>query len=818
MESTKTKVPVILDESHRSALLECRDIALVFFTAQLDDMFNNVNETLWDFADKAETNEFQRRFIDAATVVTGGRSDLEFVYRELISKGFSDFTAGRNIADMFDNVPREYSGKNELELVSRDAVEEFVAIQNIVEKSKSSCFQQLYALGQRLSLIRGGTKASDFDIPAGPLHSAYSFGKAIESLELDMDINLVLFFLFEKYVMKEMGTVYEKYNECLANAGIFPNLKIVAPKVPHSETEKKAEEASASDKEDGASLPADSGQQLGGGRRAGGSGQGISLGEEIFGSICNLLAMLRQNDPLFETHPQLNPDAPPVVMATKPTLVAAIGDIQSALSQEYKPVSSLGGKDNPDFQVDTAILAQYQQNPFEDQNQLFGGVERRRIPTADLDTIELVGMLFEYVLNDTGLPNIVKALISHLHTPFLKVDVLVQDLLIDDQYVARKLLDMMLDASRNWVDEKHLQQGIYYPMERQVERIIHEFREDTSLFTEVVHDFQNDLDVLEQKALAAEERAREAERGRDRLEAARRQAKSVIVSHIGQRKLPVAMKRFLFQIWMYRMTLMLVRNPNAEQTDAWERTIMIIDTLLWALGAPKDAVKRKKLREIFPALKRRIEKGLASVGDYYEPEAQALFDLLERYQNEPKKAPAEVKQEGSATRETASTVHVAANQEAVAEQAVENNQVTTQADSAAGSPAESQEEHPEEGVDDMVPDVDEEPLTPEEEVMALRLRDTEFGTWFQFLDDNTGTPKKAKLSWFSPLTKRYMFVDRNGIQIAVKPFKALVREMSEGTAKTIDPPGVSFFNLAMQSIKEMLERATGPVKTMSSRQ
>jgi len=191
---------------------------------------------------------------------------------------------------------------------------------------------------------------------------------------------------------------------------------------------------------------------------------------------------------------------------------------------------------------------------------------------------------------------------------------------------------------------------------------------------------------------------------------------------------------------------------------------------------------------------------------------------LERYQNEPKKAPAEVKQEGSATRETASTVHVAANQEAVAEQAVENNQVTTQADSAAGSPAESQEEHPEEGVDDMVPDVDEEPLTPEEEVMALRLRDTEFGTWFQFLDDNTGTPKKAKLSWFSPLTKRYMFVDRNGIQIAVKPFKALVREMSEGTAKTIDPPGVSFFNLAMQSIKEMLERATGPVKTMSSRQ
>ncbi len=829
MESTATKVPVILDESHRSALLECRDTSLVFFTAQLDDLFNNVNDALWDFADKAETNEFQRRFIDAATIVTGSRSDLEFNYRELISKGFSDFIAGGNIADLFDNVPREYSGKDELELVSRNAVEEFVAIQNIVEKSKSSCFQQLYALGQRLSLIRGGTKANDFDIPAGPLHSVYSFSKAIESLELAMDINLVLFFLFEKYVMKEMGTVYEQYNECLANAGIFPNLKIVAPKVPHSETAKEAEEAPAPDMEDDAFIPADSGRHQFGGSGGGGTGgsggpgQGISLGEEIFGSICNLLAMRRENDPLFQMHPELNPDAPPVVMATKPTLVAAIADIQTKLSKEFKPVSSLGGNDNPNFQVDTAILEQYQQNPFEDQDQLFGGVERRRIPTADLDTIELVGMLFEYVLNDTGLPNIVKALISHLHTPFLKVAVLDPDFLIDDQHVARKLLDMMLDAGRNWVDEKHLQQGAYYPMERQVERIIHEFQEDTSIFAEVMHDFQNDIDVLEQKALAAEERAREAERGRDRLEAARRQAKSVIVSHIGQRKLPVAMKRFLFQIWMYRMTLMLVRNPNAEQTDAWERTIMIIDTLLWTLGASKNAAKRKKLREIFPALKRRIEKGLASVSDYYEPEAQALFDLLESYQNEPKKAQAEVKHEVSATRETvvnqeaAANAHVTPDKETVAEQIVVNNQGIPQVDSAAVPVAESQEEHPEEDVDDMAPDVDEEPLTPEEEVMALRLRNTEFGTWFQFVDD-TGTPRKAKLSWFSPLTKRYMFVDRNGVQVAVKPFKALVREMSEGTAKTIDPPGVSFFNLAMQSIKEMLERATGPVKTMSSRQ
>jgi len=824
MDITATESSVILDESHRSALLECRDTVLVFFTAQLDDLFNNVNDALWDFADKAETNEFQRRFIDAATLVTSNRSDLEYTYREFISKGFGNFTAGRHIADMFDNVPREYSGKDEMELLSRNAVEEYVAIQNIVDKSKSSCFHQLYALGQRLSLIRGGAKPNDFDIPAGPLHSVYSFSKTIESLELAMDINLVLFFLFEKYVMKKMEVVYEKYNECLAKAGVFPNLKIVAPKVPHSEPE-KVEHAPVLDSKEDQNLPTGPGQHqsttaTGVGVSHGGGGQTVSLGEEIFGSICDLLAIRRQNDPLFEMHPELNPNAPSVVLTSKPVLVAAIDDIQTTMSREYKSVSSQGGCDDPDFLVNTALLNQYQHNPSEDQNQLFSGVERRKIPSADLDTIELVGMLFEYVLNDTGLPNIVKALISHLHTPFLKVAVIDQDFLVDEQHVARRLLDLMLDAGRDWVDEKHLQQGVYYQMERQVERVIHEFKEDISLFSEVMQDLQNDISMLEQKASAAEERAREAERGRDRLGAARRQAKDVIKSRIGNRKLPIAIKSFLFHIWMYRMTLMLVRNPNAEQTDAWSRTIMIIDTLMWAIGAPEDAAKREKLREIFPALKRRIEKGLASVSDYYEPEAKGLFDLLLSYQQEPivQEAVEEVAdQEVPVIQDIVADKAEVVNQEESTAQLVRENLEQPQSEGMITEPAADPEEQIEEDIDNEITEEGEVAFTMEEEVMALRLRNTEFGTWFQFIDDDTGEQRSAKLSWFSTMSKRYMFVDRSGIQVAVKPLNNLVHEMAEGTAKIIEAPTVSFFNLAMQSIKEMLERATGPVKILASR-
>src|SRR5690606_20343428 len=43
------------------------------------------------------------------------------------------------------------------------------------------------------------------------------------------------------------------------------------------------------------------------------------------------------------------------------------------------------------------------------------------VASADMQTIDLVGMLFEYMLSDDHLPDSIKALLSYLHTPFLKI-------------------------------------------------------------------------------------------------------------------------------------------------------------------------------------------------------------------------------------------------------------------------------------------------------------------------------------------------------------------------------------------------------------
>ena len=92
---------------------------------------------------------------------------------------------------------------------------------------------------------------------------------------------------------------------------------------------------------------------------------------------------------------------------------------------------------------------------------IFGAIDRRQLPAADANVIELVGMMFEYMLQEEDLPNLVKALLSRLHTPMLKVAVIDKTFFTHAGHSARKLLNDMTRAGKRWVDESAIDRGIF---------------------------------------------------------------------------------------------------------------------------------------------------------------------------------------------------------------------------------------------------------------------------------------------------------------------------------------------------------------------
>ena len=789
------------------ALKDCRDMALNSLTTLLSEMFDKSEQALLDFIDKADTNQGQFQFIDAISVVNTNRKVVEQRFREEVARGFSEYLNEKPISYAMPLLEVQIKAQETLALVDEQELDKRLSLQNMINRTQSECFQDLYALGQRLSMVRGGDKLEEQDIPAGPVHTVSAFQLAAVEFGFESNVLLIMYALFEKFVMRQLAEFYKQYNEKLIAAGVFPNLKLEIPKSPKSpdaspfmDEEKLAgyagagaqswgaggdqpacgqRGASASQAGGAGAQSAGSGAKSGGsGARSGGSGapsggsDETALGEEIFNSIRDLMATRRRQDPNYSSHPQYNPDAPRRTMVDTPALVSAIDSIQPSRSTALMPEIIAKGEKPARVEVDEKILDKVRERLIEERERLFQGVDRNSIPSADLDTIELVGMLFEHVLNEEDLPNIAKALISHLHTPYLKVAILDHHFLIDSRHIARQLLNLMVESGLQWIDESDLRRGIYYPMQEGVNRILAEFKNEIGLFKEIFDELTKQTQELAQKAKIVETRAQEAAKGRERLESARIRAHRFVQEMIGEKRLHPILEHFLNHAWLDKMILMLLRDPMIETKPEWRQVLSVIDDIIWLYEVREKPELRKKRFEKLAGLKEQIEKGLASVGDFHQPDLKALFEYLESL--------------------------------AAVQQEVES--ITVEA--VKEPPPRMPKKRAQPGLGSLQKKSDSEPLSPEVQKIVDTLKSVKFGTWFELEDDHRKM-HQLKLSWFSPVTQKYMFVNKSGIQALVTPIEKLATQMHNGRAKILRYPSVPFVDRALQSVLGMLQNTLG---------
>ncbi len=99
-------------------------------------------------------------------------------------------------------------------------------------------------------------------------------------------------------------------------------------------------------------------------------------------------------------------------------------------------------------------------------------------------------------------------------------------------------------------------------------------------------------------------------------------------------------------------------------------------------------------------------------------------------------------------------------------------------------------------------------LSAAAQALVKELGDVEFGTWFEFIEDSQ--TRTLKLSWFSPTTRNYMFVDHSGQRVAIKPITLLASEMEAGLARILRPESDKpLVDRALGAIYRVLQKITG---------
>ncbi len=761
-------------------LKACQRIAVEQAEEYFSAFFQRLLAQLLEFIDDSKSNQEQARLLEAHRELNKKHEKLVRFFCGYLGEGYIKFKNG----ELNTCTGEEKYSSDMLSLVDNDDLEETIAISSIARRSENRHPELIWSLNKRFSMLNHGHKVDEASNPISPVQFCESLRKSLRLLNIDTKVKIIAYRCFDKSFMAEYDSILEATNCYLLEASILPHLRYnpgdsaVRPVVDKVVDALAGTAAGSMGESVAASVAAESAQQST-------TGQGLMPLPPAGGATehyqNNLLDAIRVLQSHIGVAPVTGADAgaaQPPLPAVSSEVAVQVGGSASSAPAVYSGQQFMGVLQSLQQQVlaGTEVLQEQSVAPLEAQNitvasSQFGAQlqaeaqkEGASVDPDDLHTIDLVGMLFEYMLSDDNLPSSVKALLSYLHTPFLKVAFLDKSFFEESEHPARLLLNRLAETGAQWVsDDGTSQYDIYLKIKTIVSRVLDEFKSDVALFAELLQEFNSYVKRVSRRQELVEKRAMEKAQGEEKLREVKVRVNQEVRQRTDDRALPSAVLLLLLQPWSDYLAFLLLRYGDAA--DSWQRALAAMDDLLWTIEPKELAADKARQMEMHDALLDILETGFETIG-YDQSKSkkllEALFALqklaLQSKQAEPAPKPMRVKLE-------------------------------TMAAERAGRSEEQQ------------------PMTEEEGRMVEHLKMIEFGTWFEFSGG-----KRLKVAWYNSKTLHYMLVDQMGKKVAMKSGLALAREMIQGQAKVIAGSTKPFFERALENIFHSLNEKAEAVQ------
>lgn len=483
-----------------------------------------------------------------------------------------------------------------------------------------------------------------------------------------------------------------------------------------------------------------------------------AYGQMVFDDMRELLAGRRQ---ALGLSPTLAPDA------IYPVRHDDLESVLAGLQNRPAPPLFVGGKVVP------RTVSHIKQDMLNQLRQLAPGGKAPSLQGEDADTFDLVGLLFDSLLKETAPTTQMSTMMSRLQVPLLRVALRDKSFFTKRAHPARQFLNAVAETSMYWLDGSDEDRSLLDKMQVVVDRVVQEYQDNVDVFDDLLGDLARHMQTAVRKSDVAERRQVDALKGREKLDHAREVAQKAIADRLAGRKLKTLIKTLLEQAWTDVLALTVLR--HGEDSDAFRRRMELVDRLI-AAGTPgqdnelSDASARVELRQ-------EVETGLAQVGVHHE-DVQAVVDRLFSTGDEPI----------SNAEDGATLTEVAARLKSRSKLGEEGDHATH-----------SHLPHR--------PKVDP-PLDEHELQLLAQVRALPFGTWFE-MKSPVGDKVRRKLSWFSPLTGRCLFVNQRGAKVDETDIEHLVRDISRGRISLIEEKPESLLDRAFGAIVKTLKQFAG---------
>jgi len=733
--SDNVSAPLLLPLSNSAVIAHlkaCQSLTASHAQQAFKEYIRHLDDALSSSIDKAKSNSEETQLREIQRSLRVNQQELERYFCGYISEGFVKFKKG----ELQTNVGAD-GADDELSLVDNDDLEEAIAISSISQRADSYFAEPLWALNQRFAVLNGGEHVTEASNPAAPIQFCESLRKSLKLLTLSPNVKQLAYRVYDDQLIKIVHHVTEEVNQYLRNEGVLPHLKYSLPsgKVPASNLQGEAAENTARFVEEQEALLPDP-----------------SLPPEEYQN--SLVQAIRGLQDQMITNANMAPLPEGSVVVSSNDLLGALQALQAGGALVEAPEEN--GELVP-LNVGDVVERLHAQLKQEARD---GEVDKN-----DMQTIDLVGMLFEYMLNDENLPDSIKALLSYLHTPFLKIAFIDPGFFEQAEHPARVLLNSLAEAGARWVgNDGTSQYDMYNKIKTIVDRVLTEFDNDVKIITELLLEFSGYTKNITRRQELMEKRATEKAQGEEKLREVKLKVNEEIHIRTQGKELPSAILLFLLQPWSDYLSFALLR--YGDKSDRWAKALTIVDDVLWCVEPKESPADKNRQLEIHDDLISAIEAGFDTIG-YEQAKGKKLLEALssliklamQSKKAEPAPAPMRDKLE-----------RIAAEK--------------------AGTKESSNET-----------------LSPEEEQMVESLKMIEFGTWFEF-----ESGKRLKVAWYNSRTSHYMLVDQMGKRVDMMSGLTLARQMISSKAKIISGSSKPFFERALENIFQKLNEKAESIK------
>lgn len=732
-----------------------RDLTNKHMQKVMQGMFDNADDTLFKMAESATEGVDKNLYIDSMRIVRLQRKLIEQTFFEELSQCFNNYEQDIKLAKASVTEP-DYGS---LELLRDADLEIHLAADNLIHKVHSLYAMDVSAMEKRLAWLHGMDKIDSEFIPFGADAIVRSYAKTTEVIDLTLEIQLILLKLFDLHCIHNLADLYLSINQLFLSENVLPV-------IPHSPIKHETSPSAPQHMAQPETLIPQPGMPGLPGLQAGvpGSANNFSA-SPMWGQLQTMLNVQRQGMYAGGQMP-----------AGGVAGAGGIGQHTLSAGQMFTPMtthdvlSSLSEIQNSALeqlpQGGAHAVGNFLRVHLESAAQ--EGEQEKTLNPVDNDLIDVVCLIFEYILDDPHLPMAAKASIGRLQIPMLKVAMLDKDFFSMNGHPARYLLNLLASTAVGIDDDEAHDHPVLNKINEIVEHILDNFSDDISLFEEQTEQLNNFISEHHEQEQEAYHDLDKQQQEKEELVLARAWVKETLSQHLIGRELAKPIVDIILGPW--KDVMLETYLQEGERSQLWKTQIRFIDVLCWSVEPKKHNLDKKKLGTIIQQLVSTLRDGLERI-NCSQDSVNRIFSTLEPYH--------------------LASVHgldledcilMSQDKESISDVLEENSEKEILNEEIERIIADEKIILEDIVLEDWEPNSDLEEINDEYLMLA---RHMEMGKWVEFKNPS-GETKRAKLAWKSELLGEYTFLNWKFDVVADKTLLELAEDLRQGTAKIVD--------------------------------